>query len=135
LPDFGILLDGRNIRSYGIGVTGNYRSEIYRAPEVKKNLTQSMDDLHGVVYDDGQVKYREKEVKLDMLMAANSRDEFWNNYDAFLYDLVRPGSRLLTVGADVFDCYYKSCSVSSFNMDKAVFYRFVLSLIFTRFRP
>jgi hypothetical protein len=135
LPDFGILLDGRNIRGYGLGVTGNYRSEIYRAPEVKKNLTQSVDDRHGVLYDDGHVKYASKETRLNMLMAAGSLAEFWGNYDAFLYDLVRPGLRSLTVGADVFACYYKGCSGTSFHVSPGgAFYRFTLSLIFTQYR-
>jgi hypothetical protein len=135
LPNFNILLDGRNIKSYGIGMTGDYRSEIYRAPEVKKNLTQSMDDLHGVEYDGVMVKYREKEVRLNMLMAAGSLDEFWHNYDAFLYDLVRPGLRILALDTDTFGCYYKSCSASAFNVADAAFFRFTLSLIFTKYRP
>jgi hypothetical protein len=135
LPNFGILLDGRNIRDYGMGILGDYRSEIYRAPEVKGNLRQSVDDRHGAVYDGGQVKYKSKEVGLNMLMAAGSLDEFWNNYDAFLYDLIRPGLRNLTV-TDVFKCYYKSSSSTSFNVSgTGVFYRFTLSLIFTQYRP
>ncbi|MDR2764897.1 MAG: hypothetical protein LBB90_07690 [Tannerella sp.] len=135
LPNFGILLDGKNIRNYGIGVTGDWRAEIYRAPEVKNNLTQSVDNRHGVVYDDGQVKYKSKEVRLNMLMAANSIAEFWNNRDAFLYDLVRPNLRNLTAGTEVLKCYYKSCSTESFYVRTAVFHQFTLSLIFTSYRP
>jgi hypothetical protein len=135
LPDFGVLLDGKNIRSYGIGMVGDFRSEIYRAPEVKKNLTQLASNRHGVVYDDGQVKYQAKEVRLNMLMAANGLSEFWHNYDAFLHDLIRPNLRNLTVGADVFKCHYKSCAVLSFNAVNAVFYQFALSLTFTEYRP
>jgi hypothetical protein len=116
-------------------VTGDWRAEIYRAPEVKKNLTQSVDDRHGTVYDDGQVKYMSKEVKLNMLMAAGDTDEFWNNYDAFLYDLIRPNLRNLTAGSDVFKCYYKNCSTVSFNAVNTVFFRFTVSLIFTEYRP
>jgi hypothetical protein len=135
LPNFGVLLDGKNIRSYGLGVTGNWRAEIYRAPEVKRNLLQSVDNRHGAVYDDGQVKYKQKEVRLDMLMTARDRNEFWNNFDAFLYDLIRPNLRNLTVGADVFRCHYKSCSTTNFHAVNAVFWRFSMSLIFTAYRP
>jgi hypothetical protein len=137
VPDFGVLLDGRNVRSYGVGLTGDYRGEVYRAPEVKKNLTQSVDDLHGLEYDGGTVVYREKEVRLSMLMASDSPDSFWRNYDALLYDLIRPGVRRLKVGADVFECYYKECSPLVFCLAEGgvVFYAFDLSLIFTGYRP
>lgn len=66
-------------------------------------------------------------------MRAETLDELWRNYDALLYDLIRPDERLLEVNdlEQTFPCHYKSASVSEFYPDGKIWLQFVLTLTFT----
>lgn len=90
--------------------------------------------LDGAEYDGGRVTFKSKDIKLPCLMRAGSMTEMWRNRDALLYDLVRPGERMLAVDAlgQEFPCHYKQCAVSEFFPDGRPWLRFSLTLTLTR---
>jgi len=132
--DYG--LDARNLSVYGVYVLQGSNSEIQRSPDVKKNLLQNFKSQIGAIYDGAVVVFQAKEVKLDCLMRAETLIEFWCNYNALLYDLVRPNGRILSVYSSgyKYPCYYKSCSVSNFSPNGKIWLQFSLVLTFTNFR-
>ena len=69
-------------------------------------------------------------------MRAKNLTEFWRNYNALLFDLVRPGERSLYADSTGYEypCYYKSCSVTEFYPTGKIWFKFDLTLVFTSFR-
>jgi hypothetical protein len=132
----GYELDGRDLSEYGVYVLKGSDEEIIKSPAVKKNLLQNFKDTSGATYDGELVVFQAKDVKLNCLMRASTMGEFWRNYNALLFDLVRPNERMLYVDSTGYEypCYYKSCSVSEFSPIGKIWFRFSLTLVFTSFR-
>ena len=136
VPQRGYEIDGRDLSEYGVYILRGSDTEIQKSPVVKKNLLQNIKTKNGAIYDGKFVVFQTKEVKLNCLMRANNLTEFWRNYNAFLFDLVRPEERLLYVDSTGYEypCYYKSCSVTEFSPIGKVWFEFSLTLVFTSFR-
>jgi hypothetical protein len=132
----GYALDGRELSEYGVYVLRGSNTEIRKMPAVKKNLLQDLRNRSGVLYDGERVRFQTKDVKLPCLMRAATLPGFWRNRDALLYDLIRPGERMLRVDATCgeYACFYKSCSASVFAPYGKIWFRFDLVLTFTAFR-
>lgn len=126
----------RDLGDYGISIAEGTFPEIVKSPTVKKNLQITLQNANGAVYDGQQVTFESKDVKLNCVMRANSFDEFWRNYDAFIYDLIRPGERKLYVDDTGYEYpyYYKSCNSTRFVDADKIWYEFTLTLTFTSFR-
>ena len=129
-------LDGKKFTDYGVRVLAGTLAEIKKSPAVKQNLLRNIGTQSGVIYDGEQVTFKSKEVKIKCLMRAVTLSEFWHNYDALLYDLIRPGERSLYVDNTGYEypCYYKSCKVSEFHPTGKIWFEFDLTLVFTYFR-
>lgn len=132
----GYTLDERSLADYGVCFLQGSEAEIQKSPAVKKNLLQNIASRGGAIYDGGQVTFQTKEVKVSCLMRAATLQMFWRNHHALLYDLTRPGERLLSVaGGDYeYPCYYKRCVVEKFFPTGKVWFQFDLVLVFTSFR-
>lgn len=132
----GYELDGRSLAEYGVLILQGSDAEIQKSPAVKLNLLHNVSSRHGATYDGEVVKFKSKEVKLSCLMRAKNLTEFWRNYNALLFDLVRPGERSLYVDSTGYEypCYYKSCSVTEFYPTGKIWFKFDLTLVFTSFR-
>jgi len=132
----GYELDDRSLSDYGITVLGGTEVEILKSPAVKKNLLVNINSRNGAIYDGEYVTFQTKDVNLNLLMRANTIDELWKNYDAFLYDLIRPGERRLYVDPIGYEypCFYKSCSVTDFSLVGRLWLQFNITLEFTSFR-
>lgn len=133
--DGSYTVDGLPFTNYGGRIIKGTYDEIVKSAGVKPNLLRNISVLPGASYDgNGSVTYKSKDVKLQCLLRAESLDNLWRNYDALLYDLVRPGERLL--GVDVlkqeFPFYYKSCQVTKFEPTGRIWLQFSLTLTFTR---
>lgn len=131
LGDF--LIDGIDVASYGIRMLDGTMDSINRKPDVKENLVVNPSLKNGVFYDDSKVTFKSRTAELNCFMRASSSQEFWQNRNALLYDLVRPEERVLTVAkiGKQIPCFYKGCSVSCFFPDKGKFwFEFTLSLEF-----
>lgn len=144
----GYELDDRSLSAYGITVLEGSLDEVLKSPAVKKNLLVNINSKNGATYDGEYVTFQTKDVKLNCLMRAASLQEFWRNYDSFLYDLIRrpdpkapydPGEtneRMLYVEDTGYEypCYYKSCAVTNFSPVGEIWFQFSLTLVFTSFR-
>lgn len=132
----GYEIDGRALSEYGVFILQGSDSEIQKSPSVKLNLLQNIGSRHGAIYDGEVVKFQSKEVKLSCLMRAKTMTEFWRNYNALLFDLIRPGERSLYVDNTGYEypCYYKNCSVTEFYPTGKIWFKFDLTLVFTSFR-
>ena len=67
-------------------------------------------------------------------MRATTLTELWRNYDALLYDLIRPSERVLGVeelGAE-YPFHYKSCQVVEFYPMDKIWLKFTLTITVTR---
>lgn len=128
------LIDGKAFTDYGCRILQGSLSEIMKMPNVKTSLIRNINILPGAEYDDdAKITFKSKDVKLKCLMRAATLAELWRNYDALLYDLIRPEERMLEVSEleQTFPCYYKSASVSQFFPDGKIWLEFTLTLTFT----
>lgn len=129
-------IDGDSFTDYGMRILQGSLTEVQKLPSVKTNLLRNLKCSNGAIYDAKNVTYKSKDVKLYCLMRANTLDELWRNYDALLYDLIRPNERLLWVDEldKEFPCHYKSCSVQEFFPEDKIWLKFTITLVFTSFR-
>jgi hypothetical protein len=127
------LLDGVPFTKYGCRILKGTLSEILKHAKVKTNLVRNITTQDGAEYDDETVTFSSKEVKVYCLMRAETITELWRNYDALLYDLIRPNERELEVAAieQTFPFYYKSCQVTNFFPDGKIWLEFTLTICFT----
>ena len=127
-------IDEKNLSEYGVRILKGTDDEIAKSSEVKKNLLRNIKSENGVLYDGENVTFQTKDVKLNCLMMAGNLVEFWRNYNALLYDLVRPKERVLYANGKEYSCYYKSCNVVDFSPVGKIWFHFSLVLVFTNFR-
>lgn len=127
------LIDGVPFTDYGCRILKGSLSEVMKSAAVKPNLIRNIATQPGAIYDGAVVTFKSKDVKLNCLMRADTLDELWRNYDALLFDLIRPDERLLEVSEleQTFPCFYKSASVSEFYPDDKIWLAFTLTLTFT----
>ncbi len=128
--------DGTPFTTYGVRVLKGTLDEVMKTPSVKTNLFRNIGTQAGAEYDGKRVTYKSKDVKINCLMRANTLDELWRNYDALLYDLIRPNERKLWVKEldKSFPFYYKSCQVTEFYPTDKIWLQFTLTVTFTTFR-
>ncbi len=129
-------MDGKPLTYWGVRVLEGTLDNIKTAPVVKTNLLRNLETEEGAQYDPKNVTFKAKEGKVYCFMRANSMDELWRNYDAFLYDLTRPGNRTLYVEdtGEEYPCFYQSCEVTEFSATGRVWFKFTLTLCFYSFR-
>ena len=60
-----------------------------RSPTVKMNLSRTVLNVDGRIYDAGKVVYNSKEVTLKCCLIAGSMTAFWICYDALLHALIQ----------------------------------------------
>lgn len=127
-------LDDVPFTDYGVRVLQGTLDEVLRTPNVKPLLLRNIGSQPGALYDGGgDVTYKSKDVKLFCLLRASTLTELWRNYDALLYDLIRPNERRLYVDEleQEFPFHYKSCQVTAFYPSDRIWLQFTLTLTFT----
>lgn len=133
VPSDGFRLDGVNMSSYGMRMLKGTLEEISKTPTVKKNLLVNNNNTSGATYDGEKVVFEAKEVTLSCFYGGSISD-FWLNYNALLYDLVKPNERILAVDSTGYQypCYYKSGAVKRFDLiGEKVWCEFDIRLVFT----
>lgn len=127
------LFDGIPFTNYGARVLKGTLAEIIKPAAVKPNLLRKIASKSGAIYDGTEVYYKAKDVKVYFLMRAETLEQLWRNYDALLYDLIRPGERTLWVDRIIqgFPFYYKSCQVTNFYPTGKIWLQFTLTFTFT----
>lgn len=131
------LIDGVRLSDYGVRVLSGAVSEIRKTSDVKTAMLRNISIIPGAIYDSDvnyDVKYKSKDVDIPCLMRAGTLTELWRNWDALLYDLIRPGERVLYVSEvdHEFPCFYSGCRVSEFYPNDRIWLRFTLTLTFIR---
>lgn len=137
IPDTGYELDNIDFSKYGITILKGTYDEIMKMPAVKKNLLINTRNITGAIYDGENVTFQAKDVSLKCYMKAKNWAEFWNNYNALLYNLSKPNERMLYI--DIFNdeapCYYVRTSIHKFTfLGSNIWFEFDLVLRFTSFR-
>jgi len=125
--------DGVNFTDYGVRVLKGTLDEVMKTPAVKPNLLRNIASQTGAQYDGKRVTYKSKDVKIFCLLRAESLSELWRNYDALLYDLIRPDERSLWVNdlEQEFPFHYKRCQVTEFYPEDKIWLQFTLTVTFT----
>lgn len=126
------LLDGVPFTDYGVRIIEGTLKSVINLPDVKPNLLRNISVVPGIIYDDPAddlvddpeaevdttVRLSYKDVTLNCYLSASNSTELWRNYDALLYDLTRPGSRVLFSRNTMqqLGCYYQSCEVERYAL-------------------
>lgn len=137
IPKCDYEIDGISLRDYGIIVKKGTRDDVLKSSAVKQNLSQKIQTKDGQFYDVDQVVFEAKDVTFNMYMCADSIDRFWQCYDAFFNDLIKPEERSLYVEytGEEYPCYYKKTSnFKILSLSDKVIVEFNLILVFTSFR-
>ncbi len=111
-PQSDYSLNGCNLSAYGIRVLQGASDQLNKVPETKANLTINLNNAPGAYYDAGTVTYKSKEVMLHLWLRGSTKELFWQNYKAFLYDMTRPGIKILTKQSGNYPFYYQSATAS-----------------------
>lgn len=127
-------IDEINLSRYGIRVLEGTKVEGWKLPSPKQNLTRNIATLPGVIYADygagevGQPQLSEFTIKC--YMSYPSAAEFIEAWDALLYDLTRPGARLVSGDAAYPElmCAYSRCSVGDVMVNGGISVIFGLTL-------
>lgn len=118
----------RSFADYGARVLGDVVGEMDRRNEVKTGLLRKFATKPGAFYDKAAL-FNEKggDRSVQLLMRADTLAELWRNYDALLFDLIRPGARRYKEAP----FYYSSCRVDHFIPDEPrPWLQFTLTLTF-----
>ena len=118
----------RSFADYGARVLGDVVGEMERRNEVKTGLLRKFSTKPGAFYDKAAL-FNEKggDRSVQLLMRADTLAELWRNYDALLFDLIRPGARRYKDAP----FYYSSCRVDHFIPDEPrPWLQFTLTLTF-----
>lgn len=118
----------RSFADYGARVLGDVVGEMDRRNEVKTGLLRKFATKPGAFYDEAAL-FNEKggDRSVQLLMRADTLAELWRNYDALLFDLIRPGARRYKEAP----FYYSSCRIDHFIPDEPrPWLQFTLTLTF-----
>lgn len=118
----------RSFADYGARVLGDVVDEMERRNEVKTGLLRKFSTKPGAFYDkDAMFFEKGGDRQVQLLMRADTLAELWRNYDALLFDLIRPGARRYKKAP----FYYSSCRVDKFIPDEPrPWLQFTLTLTF-----
>ncbi len=118
----------RSFADYGARVLGDVVDEMERRNEVKTGLLRKFSTKPGAFYDKAAMFFEKGgDRQVQLLMRADTLAELWRNYDALLFDLIRPGARRYKNAP----FYYSSCRVDKFIPDEPrPWLQFTLTLTF-----
>ncbi|WP_108822003.1 hypothetical protein [Dysgonomonas sp. Marseille-P4361] len=101
-----ILLNGIDLGEFGIIVNEAY-SSMLKLPVVKAPLTRSFARRSGLwAYPNSNPRFEAKEIALKCTMRADSREEFYHNYEALFNNLSKTKSLQIESYIGEAECYY-----------------------------
>lgn len=135
----GYEIDDMEISQFGTYVLSGTDDNLRKAPNVRANLSVSTQEKSGMSYDDKEVFFKTKDVTLNLLINAPDIDAFWQRWNALFSLLMKPESRKFYFSDNMSEneCYYKSNSVSKFDIlrNQHIWCEFSVVLTFTSCRP
>lgn len=127
------LMDGSTFTKYSVRVIEGSLVSAMNMADVKENLKRDISVRAGVIYDDpadenlegeeetvdATVRLSYRDLVLRCYMVESTLVRFWRNYNALLYDLIRPNARTVySSGAGkTLSCYYKSSEVEKIALE------------------
>lgn len=143
VPLQGYALDGIDMSRYGIFILEGTQAEMLKSPAIKQQQTVNIQSLPGLIYDGGIAPvYKQKDVKLNLLMKCTNVAQFHTNWNGLIYKLITPGLKHLSANSlgMIYPknlCHYKNSEIIEFILrpNGQVFCQFSLTLVFTAFRP
>ena len=115
----GYLIDNYDISRFGMYVLKGTDDTIRKAPNVREKLKVTAKNLSGVWYDNGgTVHWKAKDITLKLFVSAASVKVFWDRYNALFAMLMANGLHTFKFSPidEAFHCYYKSNSVTKFDV-------------------
>lgn len=106
-----VTINNRDLADFGIIVNQCYNTVLV-LPSVKAPLSRTFSNTNGlIVYPPGQSTFDVKQIVIECTMTANSREDFYYNYEALFNNLtIKEAIRLGTFAFDNAPCYYSSMS-------------------------
>lgn len=139
IRQIGFEIDGIDFSQFGAYVLKGSEDNIRKSAGTKGNLKISTKNNAGVIYDSSAVSFKSKDVTLKLLIDAPDIDEFWTRYNGLFAVVLQPETRNFYYAAlgNEYDCYYKSMSVSKFDILRSgkVWCEFSIALTFVNYRP
>lgn len=131
----GVLeIDGRDITTYGCVVLAGTTSAMNAYPSVGEVLAVDINGINGERVDsDAPLVKMGRDVTIHLLLRAKDMVEFWRNYNALLYDLIRAGERSVEyIGGISFQAYYQGQKIEDISPPRCggdgVWVKFCLTL-------
>lgn len=118
--DESCLIGGRPFSDYGIKLTEGGIKEALLLRDVKEAMLRDISVVTGAIYDSKKaVSYKDRTIELPCLMTAPTVALWHRNMDALLYDLTRPGLKVLKIKGvqEQWDVYYDSTEMEYFMAD------------------
>lgn len=118
--DESCLIGGRPFSDYGIKLTEGGIKEALLLRDVKEAMLRDISVVTGAIYDSKKaVRYKDRTIELPCLMTAPTVALWHRNMDALLYDLTRPGLKVLKIKGvqEQWDVYYDSTEMEYFMAD------------------
>lgn len=135
----GYDLDDVDFGRMGVNILDGTNQNILKSPNVRENLKVSIKGRSGVEYDDENVFYKARDVQMKILIHASDITDFWHRYDSLFTILIQPETRSLLSWevAMEYECFYKSCQITKFDIlnNGHVWCEFTLTLTFVADRP
>lgn len=135
----GFEIDGVDFSRFGTYILNGTTDNLRKAANTKENLKVSNKATAGVQYDGESVYFKSKDVALKLLIDAPNIDDFWKRYNAIFAIALQPENRVFYYAelGNEYDCYYKSCSVSKFEILRSgkIWCEFQINLVFFAYRP
>lgn len=115
----GYTLDGVDFAQFGAYITRGTDDSLRKAAEIRAALKISPTDAAGVVYDEGALQtFKAKDITLKLLIHASDIAEFWKRWNSLFAAVTAAETRTLYFPKleAGYECYYKSCTVSRFEI-------------------
>ena len=139
IRQFGYEIDGIDMSQFGVYILDGTDESLRKAANVRENLKISTKDIHGLIYDNSTVKFKSKDVTLKCLINCTGIAEFWRRYNALFAVLLDADERRFYYSAlsNEYQCYYKSMSVSKFDILRGcrIWCEFSVTLTIINYRP
>ena len=122
------------LSDYGVIILDGTTNEILFRRKIRENLLKDASNKNGVFYDSNFIRYENKDIIINCLMRADNLQEFWNNYDALLFDLCRNDLTPFWFGDISVGFYgrYKYCTVYEFITYEKIWFKFSLKITFVK---
>lgn len=137
-PENRFFIDGMDFWGIFSVVVEGGSSDFLNYPAKKDSITRDWSDANGLEVDLSQVFTTEREISLQCGIIADDEAAFWEKYNAFIGQWIKPGLHRIQVaefGLRSFYCHYKSCSnftrVTRIQGTEKVGCKFTLNLVET----